>query len=101
MEESTWCGACQYGETKDNNELSLRDYVDSLSQDHEKQLHYPGYPYGQLDQDWSDSGGSRNLRFGAGRLDQRSGRNFELEMQSLRSFLLISIVTAKYHEEQL
>lgn len=41
------------------------------------------------------------LRFGAGRLDQRSGRNFELEMQSLRSFLLISIVTAKYHEEQL
>ncbi len=41
------------------------------------------------------------LRFGAGRLDQRSGRNFELEMQSLRSFLLISIVTAKYHKEQL
>lgn len=62
MEESTWCGACQYGETQDNNELSLRDYVDSLSQDHEKQLHYPGYPYGQLDQDWSDSGGSRNFK---------------------------------------
>lgn len=47
IDESTWCGARQYGETQDNNELSPADYVDSLSKDYEKNLYYPGYPCGQ------------------------------------------------------
>lgn len=47
MDESTWCGAREYGETQDNNELSPTDNVDTLSKDYEKHLLYPGYTYGQ------------------------------------------------------
>lgn len=52
------------------------DYVDSLSNNYEKESRFTGCLYGQRDEDWLTAE-ARLLEFGAGRLDQWSRRNFE------------------------